>query len=85
MTYFVYILESESSGRLYCGQTSDIQHRLKQHNDPEYRLSKTTKRFKGPWKLIWSEECADRSKAMGLEKKIKKRGIARFLKDITNK
>jgi len=79
MVYFVYILQSESSGRHYCGQTDDLERRLKQHNDPDYHGSKTTKRFKGPWKLIWKEEHPSRSEAMKREKQIKKWGIGRFL------
>ena len=79
MSYWVYILQSESSGRYYCGSSSDVQRRLRQHNDPNYQLSKTTKRFPGPWSLVWSQECSTRSDAMSLEKRIKKRGIGRFL------
>jgi putative endonuclease len=79
MEYFVYIIQSEASGLHYCGQSTDVERRLRQHNDPEYQLSKTTKRIEGPWKLIWSEACSDRSEATRLERKIKKRGIGRFL------
>jgi len=79
MQYWVYIIESETSGRFYCGQSSNVEQRLRQHNDPEYRLSKTTKRFPGPWKLIWTQSCRDRSEAIRLERNIKKRGISRFL------
>jgi len=79
LPFWVYIIQSESSGRYYCGQTSDLQRRLRQHNDPEYRLSKTTKRFQGPWELLWSKELETRGEAMKLEKSIKKRGIGRYL------
>jgi len=85
MTYWVYILQSEKTGRFYCGQTNSLKLRLKEHNDPDYHGTKTTKRFKGPWKLVWSEECADRSKARALERRIKKRGIGRFLDDVSIK
>ncbi|MBN2437453.1 MAG: GIY-YIG nuclease family protein [Deltaproteobacteria bacterium] len=83
MAYWVYIIRSESTGRYYCGQSSDPERRLRQHNDPDYELSKTTKRFDGPWMFVWSQECASRSDAMILERKIKKRGIARYLMDIS--
>jgi putative endonuclease len=52
MSHWVYILQSESSGRYYCGQSTNVEQRFSQHNDPHYRLSKTTKRFAGPWALI---------------------------------
>ncbi len=82
MSFYVYILKSESTGRFYCGYSSDPARRLAQHNDPEYQLSKTTKRFKGPWKIVHLVECDDRAEAMKLEKKIKKRGVALFLDSV---
>ena len=81
MPYWTYILQSESTDRYYCGSTSDVERRLRQHNDPEYRHSKTTKRFKGPWALVWSQEFKNRSEAMQRERQIKKHGITRFLKE----
>jgi|GEM_PF-7018384 len=47
-----------------------------------YQQSKTTKRFHGPWKLLWALECPDRSSAMKLERRIKKRGIGRYLLEL---
>jgi len=79
---WVYVLQSESSGRYYCGHSSDPDRRLRQHNDPTYQLSKTTKRFQGPWKLVWTRQCPDRGSAMKLEMSIKKRGIGRFLLEL---
>jgi putative endonuclease len=81
LSCWVYIIQSESTGRFYCGQSSDPDRRLSQHNDPEYRLSKTTKRFKGPWRLVWTKKCADLAEAMKIEKSIKKRGIGRFIRE----
>ena len=54
MQYFVYILESEIDGRLYKGQTSDLDKRLQEHN------SGKTKSTKGyiPWKLVHFEKLA---------------------------
>ena len=85
MQYWVYIIQSETSGRFYCGQSSNVEQRLRQHNDPEYRLSKTTKRFPGPWKLIWTQSCLNRSEATRLERDIKKRGISRFLNSVQSR
>ena len=82
MKTWVYILQSENTGRYYCGQTSNIDRRLQQHNDPAYQLSKTTKRFEGPWRLVWVQECLDRSEATKLERLVKKRGIGRYLNDL---
>ena len=81
MPYWTYILQSETTGRYYCGFSDNIERRVAEHNDPEYQGSKTTKHFEGPWRLIWKQEHATRPEAMELEKKIKKRGIGRFLED----
>jgi len=77
--YWVYILQSQSTRRFYCGHTGDLENRIRQHNDPAYRLTRTTKRFPGPWQLVWQGGCATRGEAMILEKRIKKQGIGRFL------
>ena len=77
---FVYILQSELSGKYYCGQTQNLQHRLARHNNG---LEKYTKHGV-PWKMIYSIHVFDRSEAVQLESKIKKRGIARYLNDINS-
>ena len=79
MPYWVYILQSESTGRYYCGYSDNVERRVNQHNDPEYRGSRTTKVFQGPWNVIWTKGCSSRSEAVVLERKIKKRGIGRYL------
>jgi putative endonuclease len=81
MSFYVYILQSQSTGRYYCGQTKDLEQRLRHHNDPEYRPDATTRRFSGPWNLVWSEAHQTRSSAMKAEREIKGRGIKRFLED----
>ena len=45
MEYFVYVLESEIDGRLYKGQTRDINKRILEHNSGK---TKSTKGYK-PW------------------------------------
>ena len=82
MPYYVYILKSESSGRYYCGSTENPEKRLEQHNDLTNWFTKTTKRFKGPWKFFWITELGTRSDAINLEQRIKKRGSKRFLDDL---
>ncbi|MFC1856483.1 GIY-YIG nuclease family protein [Thermodesulfobacteriota bacterium] len=81
MDYWVYILQSQSSERYYCGQTDNIGKRLRQHNDPGNTFTKTTTRFKGPWQLVQKIPCPNRTEAIKLERKIKKRGIGRYLAD----
>ena len=77
MGFAVYILFSEKLGRYYVGSTEDVEKRLSAHNAG---LSKFTS-IGIPWKRIHSIDCIDRSTAIKLELKIKKRGIKRYLQD----
>lgn len=77
MSYFVYILYSQSCDNFYTGQTQDLDNRLIEHNLGETKSIKSCT----PWSLIWKTEVFTRSEGMLLEKKIKARGAARFLID----
>jgi putative endonuclease len=83
MPFYVYILQSQSTGRYYCGQTNSLSDRLRQHNDPGYIETRTTKIFSGPWEVVWKKDCKSRRETMKLERAIKKRGIGRYLADKT--
>jgi len=81
MRYWVYILQSQSTGRFYCGQSDNIEKRLEQHNDAANTFTQTTSRHKGPWQLVQKIPCSSLTKAIQLERKIKGRGIGRYLSD----
>jgi putative endonuclease len=66
--YFVYILQSCKSGRLYVGQTDDVTRRLYQQNS---RHGGKYTHANGPWKLLYSESQPDRSSAMKRERYLK--------------
>ncbi len=68
MGYIVYILRSKRDGRLYVGQTNDLQRRLAQHNTP---AGKTYTSKRGPWALVHEESHGDRISAMAREKFLK--------------
>ena len=75
---FVYIIFSDTINKFYVGSTQDLNQRIYQHNTKKGKFTD-----KGiPWKLIHAIEVLDRSTAVQLEKKIKKRGARRFLNDI---
>ncbi|MBP6000780.1 MAG: GIY-YIG nuclease family protein [Flavobacterium sp.] len=76
MKYFVYILESEIDGRLYKGQTSDIDKRIKEHNSGK---TKSTKGYK-PWKLVYFEIFETRDEAVHREKYFKTGSGREYLK-----
>ena len=76
MEYFVYVLESEKDGRLYKGQTSDIEKRVKEHNSGKNRYTKAHL----PWKIIYTEEHPDWSTARIREKYLKSTAGKNWLK-----
>ena len=65
--FFVYILQSESSGRYYIGQTKTLRERVTYHNANYSRALKN----RGPWKLVHFEGYETRSEAMRRERQIK--------------
>jgi len=71
MSYYVYVLISESTGRRYIGQTGDLSRRLREHNDPVHNVRKYTTRQLGPWRLVWSESFPTRQQAMARERWLK--------------
>jgi len=77
MEYVVYILYSKKRLRYYVGQTQNIEERLTRHNNGFVPSTKSGK----PWELVKVISVRDRTEALKLEKKIKKRGIKRFLED----
>ena len=70
MSFFVYVLQNPD-GKLYIGQTDDLKRRSIQHNDPMHTLTRTTKRFRGPWNVVYSEVLSSRSAALAREKALK--------------
>jgi putative endonuclease len=69
MTFLVYVLQSEGTGRHYIGHTYDLTKRLKEHNNG---LNAST-RERGPWKVIYKEEgFVSRNEAIRREKEIKR-------------
>lgn len=65
--FIVYVLRSSSTGRLYIGQTGNLERRLLEHQNGLARYT----RGRGPWELILTEEFPSRSEAMGCELALK--------------
>ncbi len=65
--YIVYILRSERDGKLYIGQTDNLQNRLKQHQFGEVKSTK----HRLPVELIYIEGYRSRILALTREKKLK--------------
>ena len=71
MPYWVYILRSYATGKLYIGHTSDLERRIMRHNSEEAGSRRYTHRQEGLWNLVYSEEKETRSEAMMREKYLK--------------
>ena len=74
MSFYVYILESEQSGRWYIGMSEDPEKRLREeHNAGRVRATKGYR----PYKLIYREEYEIRAQALRRERQIKNSGAIR--------
>ena len=75
--HYVYIIYSKTLNRFYVGETTNIEDRLKGHVSNKNKYTGKAK----DWILVWNTELPDRKSALALEKKIKHRGIKRYLED----
>ena len=67
MVYFVYVLQSEATGKHYIGSTADINQRLLRHNAG--RMPSTKHGI--PWRVIHQETFNTLSEARRREMQIK--------------
>lgn len=65
--YYVYILRSEKDERFYTGFTTDLEKRVKEHQENK----STYTRGRGPWKLKWYGVFGDRLLAEKFERYLK--------------
>jgi putative endonuclease len=68
--YYFYILRCNDNS-LYCGQTNNLQRRIKEHNLDKNKSAKYL-RGKTPVTLVYSEEYPTLQEAMKREWQIKK-------------
>ena len=52
MPYWVYILKNEITGKLYKGQTSNLENRLERHNSDESGSMRYTYKQKGSKNIL---------------------------------
>ncbi|MBI5403672.1 MAG: GIY-YIG nuclease family protein [Ignavibacteriae bacterium] len=78
--YHVYVLKSLKDGKLYIGQTGNLEKRLLKHNSG---MCKSTK-SRLPLELIYKEEYNTRSEAIKREKELKFGKGRDFLNGIIN-
>ena len=66
--FYVYLIQSEVDSSFYIGYTSNLELRIKQHNNGESIYS----RRKKPWKMVYSEEFENKTFALKRERFLKK-------------
>ena len=77
MSFYAYVLFSESHHRHYKGHCENLENRLKEHNAGK---TKSNKAFR-PWKLVYFEEFQTREEAICREKYFKTAAGRKFLKN----
>ncbi|MGE5073781.1 MAG: GIY-YIG nuclease family protein [Anaerolineae bacterium] len=76
--FHVYILRSARTQRYYVGSTQDIANRVREHNAGE----QLSTRAGIPWELVYHAAFETRAQSVRCERKIKARGIGRYLSGI---
>ena len=66
--FYLYILQSEKTGRFYTGSTGNVERRVQEHNSGQTKSTRTG----SPWTLIYSEPFESRSEAVRMEREIKR-------------
>jgi len=70
--FTVYALYNPERSRIYVGQTSDLEKRLKRHRALlPTKINSFTKKLSGTWEVVYSENHTTRSEAWAREKQLK--------------
>jgi len=83
--FIVYVLKSDTGGRIYIGQTNNIVKRLGQHNDLNFDKKSYTKLSRRNWKLVYKEQYHTRREALNREKQLKSHKGRDWLKTVLAK
>jgi len=75
--YYVYVLLSEKDNQFYTGYTSDLERRLREHN--EGKVASTRRRR--PFRLVYWEGCLNQQDATRREKYLKTAWGKRYMKN----
>ncbi len=76
--YYIYAIKSLHRNYIYVGMTTNLERRIKQHNNGE---NKSTKAYK-PFELIYKEKVESREEARKREKYLKSGVGKEFLKTL---
>ena len=75
--FYVYILQSKKTTRLYTGSTSNLRKRLQEHNQ---KLGFWTLDY-APWSIVYYEACHNERDARSREKYLKSGMGKRYVKN----
>ena len=67
--YIVYVIYNSECGKMYIGQTINLEERLRQHNEKTFKGF--TSRYRGNWSVVYQEKTKNRSDAIKREKQLK--------------
>ena len=73
--FYIYIIQSQKTGRYYTGSCHDLDIRIERHNDGATPSTKPAR----PWKLVYSESYATNSEALKREREIKSKKSRRYI------
>jgi putative endonuclease len=77
MSFYVYIIKSQTAGIFYKGSSLDPAQRLLAHNNGESSFTANHR----PWQLVYVEQCASKTEMLVREKKLK-RGNQRYFEQL---
>lgn len=80
--HFVYILQSETTSHFYIGHPDNITRRLARHNNPDYHGTKHTKRHKGPWGCMCTEQYSTCGEVQIREREIKSKKSGTYVEHL---
>ena len=64
---YLYILQSQTTGRYYIGVSHDLNRRIIEHNQGQTPST----RNRGPWELVYTEDYSTNSEALARERQLK--------------
>ncbi len=81
MSFFTYIIYSDSKNKYYVGYTQDIEIRVAKHNNGATRSTRPGR----PWILVYSEKYTEKSAAIKREIEIKKMKSRKYIEQLIGK
>jgi putative endonuclease len=83
--FYTYAIKNQD-GKIYIGQTADLELRLQRHNGLfKNKSTSFTSKNSGNWELIYKERFETRLEAMKREKELKSFRGREFVRSLINK